>query len=322
MNSNAPAPEQIYGYDVVDSNGDKIGDVDGVWVDDATNALEFVGVKTGFIMGKTHLIPVENAQFQQNSIQVPFSKDQVHGAPTFGTDAELSPDNENEIYSYYGMDRSTAPSPTGLGTDTAATGDAATADYAASTSESTDAGYATDSVDTDNTGRTDYAPTGASDTQNQSVALSEEELQVGKREVEAGNVRLRKVVRTEHVEEPIELRREEVQVERVDATGVEVPSDAFQEREVNVPITQEEPVVGKEAHVVGQVNVNKDVGTETRSVGGDVRKEDVEVDRGTGVNASDSTTYGDTTAAQTEDTTQTQREGLGERLRDKVEGNR
>ena len=57
-----------------------------------------------------------------------------------------------------------------------------------------------------------------------------------------------------------------------------MPGDAFQEEEIEVPVMREEAVVAKEAHVTGQVNLNKNVETETETVGGDVRQEDVVVD--------------------------------------------
>src|SRR5437016_7394465 len=90
----------------------------------------------------------------------------------------------------------------------------------------------------------------------------------------------RHVVRTEQVAVPVELRREEVHVERVPASGTEVPADAFQERDIEVTTMREEPVVSKEAQVTGEVRVDKSAQTETRTVGGEVRKEDVEVDEG------------------------------------------
>ena len=78
----------------------------------------------------------------------------------------------------------------------------------------------------------------------------------------------------------MELPREEVHVERVPASGAEVPGDAFQERDIEVTAMREEPVVSKEAQVTGEVRVDKSAQTETRTVGGEVRKEDVEVDEG------------------------------------------
>ena len=253
MTAGTQTPEQLFGYDVVDATGNKLGTVDGVWVDDATNELEFVGVKTGWLMGKTHLIPVVNAQIGDGTIQVPYGEDQVKGAPSFGTDDELTPDQEDGIYQYYGLDRSTAPSPTGLppgGGTATETGMA-------------DAGSARDT---------------AALADEERVRLHEEELQVGKRQVEAGRARIRKVVRTEHQEVPVELRQENVEIERVPASGEPGPH-AFEEREIDVPIMREEPVVSKEAHATGEVRVGKDVQAETREVGGEVRREDVQVDR-------------------------------------------
>jgi len=263
MNSTTTSPDQFFGYDVVDSTGNKIGSVDNVWVDDATNALEFIGVKTGWLMGKTHVIPTADAQISNGSITVPYSADQIKDAPSFGGNEALSPDDESQVYSYYGLDRSTAPSPTGLPSGES-TG---TSDY--STAGTSSFGTSTGTETLENAGEIN-------------VPVSEEELQVGKREVSAGTVRLRKVVRTEHQEVPVELRREDVQIERVPASEMtEVPDAAFQERDIEVPVSREEAVVGKEAHVTGQVRVQKNVDTETQTVGDEVRSEDVEVDDST-----------------------------------------
>lgn len=249
MDTTTTIPDQVFGYDVIDTDGNKLGSVDNVWVDDATGDLEFVAVKTGWLFGKNHIIPVSDGRIDNDSqaIIVPYSQDQVKGAPSLSSDAELSPDQEDDIYGYYGMSRSMQASPTGLGTGTAS-------DYSAGTGT-------------------------VADTEGVNVPLSEEQLNVGKREVEAGRVRLRKVVHTEPVSESVNLRREQVDIERVPVSGgMQVPSDAFQEDEVDVPVMREEPVVAKEARVTGQVNVDKTARTDTETVQGEVRREDVEVD--------------------------------------------
>jgi sporulation protein YlmC with PRC-barrel domain len=116
-------PAQIIGYDVTDDSGNKIGKVDNVWVDDVTNELEFVGVKTGWLMGKTHVIPVANARIADGSIRVPFDEDTIKTAPSFNGDEELTPEQEDEIYSYYGEGQPTSESSSGLPAD-AGTGSA------------------------------------------------------------------------------------------------------------------------------------------------------------------------------------------------------
>ena len=262
--NNSQDPAQLFGYDVTDASGNKIGKVDNVWVDDATNELEFVGVKTGWLMGKTHVIPVANAQISNGSIQVPFDEDQIKNAPSFSGDDELSPEQEDEIYSYYGEGRSTAESPSGL---PASEGTGFTSD----TANNTSGNYATS-----NAAGSDFGSRGSNT--DESLTLHEEELEVGKRQVETGQVRLRKVVHTEHQEVPVELRREEVQIERVPASGNVDGGNAFQEQEINVPVTREEAVVGTQTRATEQVRLNKTVSTDTENVGGDVRREEVETD--------------------------------------------
>jgi len=264
-------PAQMFGYEVIDQDGEKIGEVDNVWVDDATNELEFIGVKTGWIFGSTHIIPTANAQIGEGSIQVPYPSQQVKDAPSFGADDELSPEDEEQVYAYYGLARSTAPSPSGEAAGYRTTSGTSERDLATTgtTGYQSTAGYGEDT-----TTNRDY---GTED--ERSVRLHEEELQVGTRPVEAGQVRLRKVVHTERQEVPVELRREDVEIERVAVSDGDIASDAFEEAEIEVPVMREEAVVGKEVRATGEVRLNKDVETETRTVGGEVRSEEVEIDR-------------------------------------------
>ena len=113
------------------------------------------------------------------------------------------------------------------------------------------------------------------------IILHEEELKVGKREVSGGDVQIRKTVRTEQVNVPVELRREDVTIERVAAGDVRDAGKAgsFQEETIEVPLTREEAVVSKDAHVTGAVRVKKTSVAETQTVSDTVRKEDVEVVR-------------------------------------------
>ena len=91
---------------------------------------------------------------------------------------------------------------------------------------------------------------------------------------------LRKEVHTETVNTPVELRREEIVVERVaPGTPGAVPEDAFREGEIRVPLRQEEAVVQKTARVTGEVRLKKNVETETQNVQETVRKEEVHIEK-------------------------------------------
>jgi uncharacterized protein (TIGR02271 family) len=111
------------------------------------------------------------------------------------------------------------------------------------------------------------------------VPLSEEVVKVGKRTVGAGDVKLEKKVSTEQVNVPVELKREDAVIEHVPAHEMEQGrEEPFQEEHVEVPLSQEEPVVEKQTHVTGGVRVRKTEGTEQETIHESVRREDVDID--------------------------------------------
>jgi uncharacterized protein (TIGR02271 family) len=111
----------------------------------------------------------------------------------------------------------------------------------------------------------------------ETVTRSEEELEVGKRSVDAGSARLRKWVETEPVALDVDLHREVARVTRepIDET---VSDHDFQEEEIEVPLHAEKPVVQKQAVAKERVGVEKDVETETQTVQDELRKEHVDVE--------------------------------------------
>jgi uncharacterized protein (TIGR02271 family) len=108
----------------------------------------------------------------------------------------------------------------------------------------------------------------------------EEQLQVGKRAVQAGGVRVHTRVIEKPVQEQVRLREERVHVERrpVDRplTAADQP---FKERVIEATETVEQPVVAKQARVVEEVNVRKDVNQRTETVRDTVRRTDVQVEQ-------------------------------------------
>ncbi|HEV2802924.1 MAG TPA: YsnF/AvaK domain-containing protein [Pyrinomonadaceae bacterium] len=112
------------------------------------------------------------------------------------------------------------------------------------------------------------------------VPVVEEQLQVGKREVERGGVRVETHVTEKPVEENVELREEHVNVERrpVDYTFHGTESEAFKESLVEIREAYEELVVKKKARVVEEVVVNKDVEQHTETVRETLRRTDVNVE--------------------------------------------
>jgi uncharacterized protein (TIGR02271 family) len=245
--------DRFAGYEVYDQAGEKIGKVDDLFVDE-TDSPEYIGVKMGFLGMSSTLIPweaVSSTDDEGKAITVATDKATTKNGPTFDDDRDITPEFENEVYSYYGLQRTSSTEESG----------AYESYYAEETTQT--AGMAD---------RTDLA-----DEDELRVQRTEEELAAGTREREAGQLKVRKRVRTdrEHIEVP--TRHEEVSVERVPVEG-EATEAEIGEDEVVVPVTEEEVVVGKRPVVKEEVRVRKDVVEDTETVEEDVRREEIEVE--------------------------------------------
>lgn len=134
-------------------------------------------------------------------------------------------------------------------------------------------------------------------TGEQHFDVVEEELTVGKRQVEGGGVRVRSYVTTRPVEEQIRLRDETVHVERrpVNRAATEADFNAFQEGVMEVTEHHEEAVVSKRARVIEEVVIGKNVEEHTETIRDNVRRTDVEVENLSGT----STRYQPVTSYET-----------------------
>jgi uncharacterized protein (TIGR02271 family) len=109
------------------------------------------------------------------------------------------------------------------------------------------------------------------------VQRTEEELAAGTREREAGELRVKKNVRTDRDSVEVPTRHEEVSVERVPLSG-EASEAEIGDDEVAIPVTEEEVVVSKRPVVKEEVRIRKDVVEDTQIVEEDVRREEIDVE--------------------------------------------
>jgi len=142
----------------------------------------------------------------------------------------------------------------------------------ANTGTTSDAMYS----DTENR-RSDIGDTTGRDT---TINRIEEDLQVGKRTVETGGVRVRSRIVEKPVEENIRLREERVNVERnpVDRAASRDELSNFQERDIELTERAEVPVVNKEARVVEEIRISKDVDEREETINDTVRRTEVDVE--------------------------------------------
>lgn len=113
----------------------------------------------------------------------------------------------------------------------------------------------------------------------QRLTLSEEQLRVGKRTVQAGEVALHKTVDTEHVSETVPLMREEVTIERrpISADADRSGNIEITEDEIRIPLMAEEAVVEKRVVGTEEVMLRKQQVTENQTVEADLRRERLEM---------------------------------------------
>jgi uncharacterized protein (TIGR02271 family) len=109
------------------------------------------------------------------------------------------------------------------------------------------------------------------------ITLSEEQLAVGKREREVGEVEIGKRVETEHVRQAVSVSHEEVEIERRPLDGMHAAGAEIREEHLSVPVRAEEVVAEKRVVPVEEVVARKREVVEEQPVEAELRREEVEV---------------------------------------------
>ena len=235
------------GRTVYDTAGEKIGKVGQLWRDDEDDQASWVTVHTGLFGMNETFVPVQGMHPRgDGELETPFAKEQVKDAPNVSPDSgHIDSQDETRLFSHYGL--------TGGGTRTG---------------------------DVDSRGTVGHDTSGP--TTDDAMTRSEERLQVGTEQQEAGRARLRKYVVTETEQVSVPVTREEVRVEREPITegnrGQALSGPDISEEEHEVTLHEERPVVNTEAVPVERVRLAKEQVTGTETVSGEVRKERIETE--------------------------------------------
>jgi len=250
----------LAGADVYDDADAKIGTVGQVYVDADQNPV-WVTVRTGLFGSSESFAPLTDARYDGGAVRVAHEKAFVKDAPRIAADGQLSAEEEDALYAYYG--------------DTA---EAATSTTTEQPLFDQDADRSTDTVATE--GHDTSGPT-----TDDAMTRSEERLHVGTERVEAGRARLRKHVVTEQVSTTVPVSHEEVTLSRepiTDANAADALSGpALSEEEHEVVLTEEHVVTSKETVPVERVSLGTETVTEQRTVTDDVSHEEIELDDST-----------------------------------------
>jgi uncharacterized protein (TIGR02271 family) len=231
---------QLRGADLHDHDGDKIGSVAEIYLDDETGQPEWALVATGLFGGKSTFVPLRDVEERDGAFRVPFDKATVKDAPKLDPDGNLTESEEAELYRYYGMQRSGAAGPVGRDVSGPTTDDAMTRSE-------------------------EELKVGKTERESGRVRLRK-------------YVVTDEVTRTVPVKrEEIRVEREPITDANVD-DALEGP--AISEEEHEVVLREEEVVAEKRVVPKERVRLDKDVEVDERTVSEDVQREEIEIDDG------------------------------------------
>ncbi|MET1004479.1 MAG: PRC and DUF2382 domain-containing protein [Propionibacteriaceae bacterium] len=233
--------QQLLEADVYETDGTKIGSAADIYLDAQTGEPEWVSVKTGLFGTKQSFVPLDRAKLEGDRIVVAFGKDQVKDAPRIDPDGQLSPAEEDELYTYYGLSSTNGNLDRDATTTTTArdSGD----DAMTRSEERLVAGTRTEEA-----GKARLRKYVVTEQQQVTVPVSHEE---------------------------VRLEREPI----TDANAGDAYDGAeISEAEHEVTLRAERPVVNTETVAVERVRLGKETIRDTETVSGEVRKEQIDFD--------------------------------------------
>ena len=290
--------KDLFNATAYDKNGEKLGDVNEVFVDDQSGQPTFVEVNHGLFGMSSSLVPLRGHDFSGDDLKLGFSKDRIKDAPDFDSDKPLTPEAQSDIFKHYGLDNardvtdykdsnldSKRDVQAGADKDhnlTAGAGAAGAGVAGAHADEKKAGTHTTDAAATERKAGVADDAAAARTNNDGELIRSEEQLNVNKERVATGEARLRKyvVTDTESVEVPVE--REEVRVERtpINAEDAKNYNGAISgdSEEASVTLHEERVNVNKETVPVEKINLKKDTVRDTETHTEELRKEQIDTD--------------------------------------------
>jgi uncharacterized protein (TIGR02271 family) len=244
---------QVLGREVISSDGERLGQVEDVYVDSETGEPEFLIIASGLLKRRRHAVPASGLTAGEETVQIAFGKDDVKYAPTIEADGELSEAEEEALYRYYYYNRQGGQPPSSQNDGIVDDGsEIESGQHADADSASTDA-----------------------------MTRSEEELRVvGHQRRPRERVRLRKHQVTEYVTMRVPVTREQVEVEHEPIDDIAEPATDSDEEDAEsaVTLSSEEPIVEKRVVPKERIRLDAEAVTEGERVSQPVRKEHVDVE--------------------------------------------
>jgi sporulation protein YlmC with PRC-barrel domain len=97
--------KELITREVIDRDGKSVGYIETIFNDRETGAPEWIGVFTGTFRHHHCLVPVKGVEKEGTTVRIPWTKEEVHGAPDYGKpEGVISEAMERRAYSHYGLE--------------------------------------------------------------------------------------------------------------------------------------------------------------------------------------------------------------------------
>ena len=229
------------GATMVDRDGDRVGTIESIYVDDQTGQPEWALVNTGLFGAKSTFVPLAQANPSGDDVQVPYEKQLIKDAPKMDPDGHLSEAEEQELWRHYGLDYGAADTGQQTGYETT---DRATTDDAMTRSE------------------------------------EELQVDTQARERGRARLRKYVTTEEQQVTVPVQREEVRVEREPITDANIDAATSgpAISEDEHEVVLREEEPVVEKRVVPRERVRLDTETVTDERQVSEELRKEQIEVE--------------------------------------------
>jgi len=230
--------DNLIGADVRDRDGDKIGTIGQVYIDEVNGSPRWVSVRTGLFGMSETFVPLDQADWDGNDLRVPYEKKFVKDAPRVDVEAgqALTEAEEQELYRHYSLS------------------------YAQTTDQPGRAGQ-----------RTDDAMTRS----EEQLRVGTERVETGRARLKKYVVTEQQNVTVPVSREEVRVEREPITDANAQAA---MSGSDLTESEHEVTLSEERPVVDKKTVPVERVRLDKETVTDEERIAADIRKEKIDVE--------------------------------------------
>lgn len=261
----------VYAIDAkADGESDKVGNVDDILIDE-TGRIRYLVVDTGFwIFGKRVLLPIGRCVDDPESDRIyatNLTKAQVNDLPAYSDDMTVDFDYEEQVRSVYRMPSVETTAPVEMSVPVEQAGRYAVPSQAV---QPADYPYEEDPV-----------LYGMNNDTHKRLRLYEERLVADKKRRKTGGVTISKKIVTDVDQASVPVQKEKIVIEIESVQGetrINAPDDSFQDGEkTRFDVYEEQADIRKEPVVYQEVNIRKEIDTDTVTAREELRREELDV---------------------------------------------